>query len=389
MSPSDSDKTNAPRQPSASQSAPSFERWRREETPKKYRLLALLPVYNREDLLPQCLEALRTAVDGIIALDDGSTDETPRILRREPKVIEVLTKPPKSLAEWDDAANRRMLYEAAHAYDPEWLLSIDSDEILEPTFEVYKERLMEQPARIQGYAFPLVAIYQDKITGPLLVDRMYRFRPGYRFDPRRLHCRLMPLDIKDEMMRTTNVRIFHHSASPEQKESRYNKYLVADPRREFQASYENLLRTNPSRPLMPVGGDLELKAFADDTVELKKFFPEVDADSETMRAHLLHLQAHVRELVATMKEFHASSLDFFYVEGRSGDGGYLLSNPFEPARTLEVPGHLAWLVEKYRVRKDFFHLAAGLAAFLSLEPGEAIGAFNSAVGRLRELRVLV
>lgn len=389
MGPSDIDKTPTPQTPSAAASEAGVSRWRRAPADGKYKLLALLPVYNREDLLPQCLAALRPAVDGIIALDDGSTDETPRILKEEPKVIEILTKPPKSLAEWDDAANRYLLYRAAHTYEPEWLLCIDSDEILEPSFQVYKERLMEQPPRIQGYAFPLVAIYENKITGPLLVDRMYRFRPGYSFDMRRLHCRLMPLDIKDEIMRTANVRIFHHSASPEQKQSRYNKYLIADPEREFQASYENLLRTNPSRPLLPLGGDLELTPFADDTVELKRFFPEVDLESDTLRGHLLYLQAHLGELVALMKDFHGMTLDFFYVESRLENGDYRLTYQFAPTHSLQVPAPLAWLVEKYRVRKDFFYLAAGLAAFLTLEQGEAAGAFASALGGLKELKVLV
>jgi glycosyltransferase involved in cell wall biosynthesis len=389
LGPSDIGKTPAPHTPSGASSEAGVGRWRRAPAAGKYTLLALLPVYNREDLLPQCLEALRPAVDGIIALDDGSTDETPHILREEPKVIEILTKPPKSLAAWDDAANRYLLYRAAHAYEPEWLLCIDSDEILEPTFQVYKDRLMEQPPRIQGYAFPLVAIHQNKITGPLLVDRMYRFRPGYSFDTRRLHCRLMPLDIKDEMMRTANVRIFHHSASPEQKESRYNKYLIADPEREFQASYENLLRTNPSRPLLPVGGELELTPFADDTVELKRFFPEVDLESETTRGHLLYLQAHLGELVGLMKDFHGSTLDFFYVESPLQNGDYRLTYQFSPPLSPEVPAPLAWLVEKYRVRKDFFYLAAGLAAFLNLEWEEAAGAFATVLGRLKELKVLV
>lgn len=348
--------------------------------------MALLPVFNREDLLPQCLEALAPAVDGIIALDDGSTDETPHILRQEPKVIEILTKPPKSLAEWNDAANRLLLYEAAHAYHPEWLLCVDSDEILEPTFQVYKDYLMDQSSRIWGYVFPLVAIYQDKITGPLFVDRMYRFRPAYRFDSRRLHCRIFPLDITDEMVRAVNIRFFHHSASPAQKLERYNKYLIADAQREFQASYENLLRTNPSSPVLPMGGDLELKPFSDTAIEVKQFFPDIERASET---HLLYLQAHLGELIDLMKDFHNSTLDFFYLESRLSNGNYLLSYLYDSSRALEVSAPRAWLIEKYRVKKDFFYLAAGLTTFLGLEPGEGIAVLGSALAELKELKILV
>ena len=366
-----------------------MKRWRRSRSLKKYPLLALLPVYNREDLLKYCLEALAPAVDGIIALDDGSTDETPYILRQEPKIIEILTKPPKSLSEWNDAANRFLLYEAAHTYRPEWLLCVDSDEILESTFLVYKDYLMDQSSRILGYAFPLVAIYQNKITGPLFVDRMYRFRPGYRFDSRRLHCRLMPLDITDEMMRVVNIRFFHYSASPEQKQERYNKYLIADAGREFQASYENILRTNPSSPLLPIGGDLEFRPFSDSAIEVKKFFPDIEPASETTKTHLLFLQAHVGELVDLMKDFHNSSLDFFYIEKRLSDGNFLLTYLYDPARALEVSAPSAWLIEKYRVKKDFFQLAAGLATFFDLKPGEVITALGTSLAELKKLKILL
>ncbi len=367
----------------------AFSRWRREGLLKRYPLLALLPVYNREDLLPQCLEALRPAVDGIIALDDGSTDETPRILRQEPKMIEILTKPAKHLAEWNDAANRLLLYEAAHTYRPDWLLCVDSDEILEATFLVYREYLMDQPSRVSGYAFPLVAIYRNKITGPLFVDRMYRFKPGYHFDSRRLHCRIMPLEITDEMIRAVNIRFFHYSASPEQRQERYNKYLIADGQREFQASYENLLRTNPSRPILPIGGDLELRSFSDSTIEVRRFFPEVEKESEVTQQHLLFLQAQLGDFVDLMKDFHNSSLDFFYIESRLGNGNFLLSYRYDSSRTVEVSAPTAWLVEKYRVKKDFFYLAAGLATFLDLKQSEVIAMLRSTLGKLKELKILL
>jgi glycosyltransferase involved in cell wall biosynthesis len=364
-------------------------RWRREPAARKYPLLALIPVFNRAELLQQCLDALRPAVDGIIALDDGSTDETPSILRGEPKVIEIITKPPKSLAEWDDAANRFLLYEAAHAYAPDWLLCIDADEVLEQTFVVYKEQLMNQPPAIQGYAFPLVAIYEDKITGPLLVDRMYRFKPGFRYDSRRLHCRIIPLDITDEEIRTVNIRFFHYSASPRQKEERYNKYLVADPKREFQPSYENLLKTNPSRPLLPIGGALTIAPFADSTIEVQEFFPRVEDTSGIVGEYLLFLQSRLGELVVSMKEFHELRLNFFYIKSRLPDGKYLLLHRYDPSNTLEVSEQSAWVLERIRIRKDFFQLAAGFAATFDIEQEDCVEAFNSMLSNLKELQVLL
>jgi hypothetical protein len=90
-----------------------------------------------------------------------------------------------------------------------------------------------------------------------------------------------------------------------------------------------------------------------------------------------------------MKEFHKLRLNFFYIKSRLPDGKYLLSHRYDPSKTLEVSPQSAWVVEKLRIRKDFFHLAAEFAVTFEIEQDDCIEVFNSVLSKLKELQVLL
>ena len=85
--------------------------------------LLAIPVFNEERYVARVLEEARRFSRHILVIDDGSTDSTPRLLRRETGV-EVITHPEnrgygKSLADAFEFARRRR-------YD--WLITMDCDE---------------------------------------------------------------------------------------------------------------------------------------------------------------------------------------------------------------------------------------------------------------------
>ncbi len=91
--------------------------------------LIAIPIFNEAGYIPAVLQRIKEIGCDVLAIDDGSTDETPRLLAADPDVA-VITHPEnrgygQSLI---DAFN----YASVHDYD--WLITIDCDDQHEPEF---------------------------------------------------------------------------------------------------------------------------------------------------------------------------------------------------------------------------------------------------------------
>jgi glycosyltransferase involved in cell wall biosynthesis len=91
------------------------------------RFLVAIPVYNEAGYLPRVLAAVRAQGFDVLVINDGSTDETPRLLRRYDDVA-VIEHPEnrgygQSLIDAFD-------YAARQGYD--WVITMDCDEQHEP-----------------------------------------------------------------------------------------------------------------------------------------------------------------------------------------------------------------------------------------------------------------
>jgi len=243
------------------------------------KLLCLLPVRNGERDLPDFFESVGQFADGVIALDDGSTDRTRQMLESQPLVRTVLSSPRRDdYRGWDDAGNRNRLLEAAAELEPEWILSLDADERI-PADDAAALRAFIEGDALPGcaYGFQVFRMWHDLAhyePAGLWVYRLFAFEQGQRFPGQRLHFVPIPTSIpRDRWLRTT-VRIQHlGSVTEERREARYAKYREADPDNEFQHSYRDLLSvpeeigTWPARPVglpvLDVGTD-ELDVALDD-----------------------------------------------------------------------------------------------------------------------------
>jgi dolichol-phosphate mannosyltransferase len=91
------------------------------------RFLVAIPAYNEERYLPGVLAAVRRHASDILVIDDGSTDTTPALLRREPGVHVITHRENRgyglSLIDAFQFADRR-------GYD--WVITLDCDEQHEP-----------------------------------------------------------------------------------------------------------------------------------------------------------------------------------------------------------------------------------------------------------------
>lgn len=91
------------------------------------RILVAIPVFNEAPSLPRVIDAVRARHDDILFIDDGSTDETPRLLARTPGVAVI--RHPANLG-YGQSLIDAFAYAHAERYD--WVITLDCDEQHEP-----------------------------------------------------------------------------------------------------------------------------------------------------------------------------------------------------------------------------------------------------------------
>jgi glycosyltransferase involved in cell wall biosynthesis len=211
------------------------------------RLIVLLPVRNGENDLPGYFESVSRFADGVIALDDGSTDATGEILQREKLVLEILRNPRRATyVGWNDTENRSRLLDACTRHNPDWIFQLDADQILDES-EALPLRHFVETAAINNvaYAFRVHRMIEDMQhfdKAGRWAYRLFKYQIGQRLPSRILHFEPVPTAIPHERWVRTRFRIKHRSGLTEAKRrARYEKYVLADPERRWQSSYENLL----------------------------------------------------------------------------------------------------------------------------------------------------
>jgi GT2 family glycosyltransferase/tetratricopeptide (TPR) repeat protein len=122
----------------------------REEKPKK--LLACYRVKNGGEAFRRSLTKTSEVVDGIIVWNDNSTDNTAEIADECPKVVKII----QSDMPFNEKRDRNAVIGMAKNFNPDWIMVIDHDEMLEEqwTYQT-SQKLMHPPnPQILAYSFP-------------------------------------------------------------------------------------------------------------------------------------------------------------------------------------------------------------------------------------------
>jgi glycosyltransferase involved in cell wall biosynthesis len=219
-------------------------------------LACLLPVRNGAVHLDGWVESVKRFADVVVALDDGSTDDTRRRLEADRIVARVLENPVRpTYRGWNDAENRSRLLDAAAAINPRWVIFLDADERIPADDAAALRAFLEHDADPDdAYLFRVYRMIDDltqyEQATPLWVGRLFAYRPGLRLPEQRLHLVPLPTSIPRSRQRRTTIRIQHlGSLNEKQRRARFEKYREADPDRTYQSDYSNLLA--PPRQLRP------------------------------------------------------------------------------------------------------------------------------------------
>ncbi|MCL4494488.1 MAG: glycosyltransferase family 2 protein [Firmicutes bacterium] len=219
------------------------------------RLVAGMIVHNEAGrYLPMVLKDLQAYCDRIVILDDGSTDATPQICQSFSRVL--LHRQTESLFWTNESALRIKLWNLVLTQDPDWILAIDADEMLEPRFKQEKARWLTQKEypviafRLYEFWNSLTHYRVDKLWNPQMkmTPMLVRHQPGsvYHWLSQPLHCGRIPMGLGPFVFSGLRCKHFGY-ANPQDHRRKYEMYTRHDPEGRFspRSHYDSILDENP------------------------------------------------------------------------------------------------------------------------------------------------
>lgn len=233
--------------------------FRRSCKPEKNKITLSMIVKNEEGrYLRQVLNSLRGHIDEAVIIDDGSTDHTADICR------ELLNDIPLHLIQnetsmfHDETTLRQKQWMETIKTNPDWILNMDADELLEEGFWQEKQALIDDPHYDQ-YSFRLYDMWddthfrEDKYWSSHASYRPFllRYQPDfpYEYSTTPQHCGRFPMNIFSHPNANVEYRIKHFGWATEQDRiAKKGRYEILDPDAIYgiKAQYDSILDENPS-----------------------------------------------------------------------------------------------------------------------------------------------
>lgn len=218
-------------------------------------IISILRIKNEERWIKKCLEAASDIVSGFIILDDGSTDSTVSICKKFSNVIEIHEQ---SGLPFDEVRDKNTLLTMALKHNPDFILSLDGDEIMQPNA---KDILFEEINIIYPndsvFEFQSLFVWDkpnqyrsDGVYGNIWYKRLLRLRDqpsnisydstGY---PGNAHSTRLPSNCMgwNNPVRS-KIKILHYGYyDDELRQSKYNFYTKLDPNNTAFDGYKHIL----------------------------------------------------------------------------------------------------------------------------------------------------
>lgn len=203
------------------------------------------------------LQSHRTFIDSAVIIDDGSTDDTVQICREALGGIPLTILENEHSLFANEVVLRKQQWEATVQTEPDWILNLDADELLEPAAEWTIPQLANQTS-IDAFYFRLYDMWSDthyredpywqahEIYRPFLIR--YRLNTSYSWKETAQHCGRFPLEIGKLAYECHPLRIKHYGwADINTRKLKLERYRQLDPNGLFgwPAQYDSILDPDP------------------------------------------------------------------------------------------------------------------------------------------------
>lgn len=214
--------------------------------------------------LRECLEEIKSYTQKIdlriVIIDDASTDNSVQTCYEVFKDSDIpLTIIKNTSSRFSNEIElRQQQWQAAIDTNPEWILTLDADEIFEEKMREEIYNLTNQNV-IDIWCFRLYDFWDenhyrsDNLWCAHTNYRAFliRYRPefNYRWHETAQHCGRFPKNIYELPYSFSNIRLKHYGwAKKEEREEKYKRYMKLDPtgKHGSLAQYESILDQNPN-----------------------------------------------------------------------------------------------------------------------------------------------
>lgn len=214
---------------------------------KSYKKLVFCQVYNGEEFIMEFLNNMAIYFDGIILLDDGSTDSTWEFAQHEKLFLKVR----KVRKGFFDLENRNILLDIASFFKTEWICFMDVDERFDSRYDDFSE--FENDPSIQGVSFTGVYLWDNENKykgdfpfskeGLFPVTRMFRHSGHSQINTeRKLHFMACP--IRTNLFHSKILFKDYGSLNAINRKKKYDIYVKEDDNNYYACGYDYLLNSD-------------------------------------------------------------------------------------------------------------------------------------------------
>ncbi len=206
------------------------------------RVVGALRVKNEARWIGEVLDALRPMCQHVFVMDDHSTDDTRAICLKHGAIVL-----PSPFGDLNEGRDKNWLLAEIDEYEPDWIVMVDGDEILEPGGQKKLLALMAKPIdsirlRVAYLWDTREQVRTDGIYGTFKRGSAFRYQRGPQFK-HGFHCSNVPGVGWRPVGVDSEVRLLHLGyLHREDRIRKYAWYNAKDPNNRAEDCYRHMVQ---------------------------------------------------------------------------------------------------------------------------------------------------